>query len=61
MAALWIFAGAIWLIYNLIKDSSTKQVPPGQDFSQAQRDYYSGKCSKKEMEKRLYNGYYKKR
>ncbi len=61
MAALWILAGVIWLIYNLVKDSTTKQVPMGSDFQQANQDYYSGKYSAKEVDKRLKNGYYVKK
>ena len=61
MSAIWIFAGIIWLVYNLVKDSNTKQVPNGSDFVQANQDYYSGKYSAKEVDKRLKNGYYVKK
>ena len=58
MAALWILAGIIWLIWALCKDASIKQVPKDTDFIQANNDYYSGRCSAKEMKKRMENGYY---
>ena len=61
MEWLWIIAGIIWAVYQLAKDSNTKQVPPNSDFIQANNDYYSGKCSAKEIDKRLKNGYYVKK
>ena len=61
MEWLWIIAGIIWLICQLVKDSNTKQVPKGSDFIQAQTDYYSGKYSIKDVDKRLKNGYYVKK
>ena len=61
MEWLWILAGVIWLVYNLVKESNTKQVPPNSDFTQANNDYYSGKYSAKEIDKRLKNGCYVKK
>lgn len=61
MEWLWILAGIVWLIYQLAKESNTKQVPKDSDFIQAQTDYYSGKYSIKEVDKRLKNGYYVKK
>lgn len=61
MEWIWIIAGVIWIAYQLIKDSNTKQVPPNSDFIQAQTDYYSGKYSIKEIDKRLKNGCYVKK
>lgn len=61
MEWLWIIAGIIWLIYQLAKDSNTKQVPKDSDFIQAQTDYYSGKYSIEEVDKRLKNGCYVKK
>ncbi len=61
MEWLWIIAGVILVIYNLVKESNTKQVPKDSDFVQANQDYYSGKYSAKEVDKRLKNGYYVKK
>lgn len=61
MEWLWIIIGIIWVVYQLVKDSNTKQVPPNSDFTQANNDYYSGKYSAKEIDKRLKNGYYVKK
>ena len=60
MAALWILAGIFWIIWQLAKESNVKQVPKNSDFIQANNDYYSGKYSAKEVDKRLQNGYYVK-
>lgn len=61
MEWLLILAGVVWLIYQFAKDSNTKQVPPNSDFIQAQTDYYSGKYSIEEVDKRLKNGCYVKK
>ncbi len=61
MEWLWILAGIVWLIYQLVKESNTKQVPPDSDFIQANNDYYSGKYSAKEVDKRLKDGHYVKK
>ena len=45
----------------LCKESSVKQVPKDSDFIKANQDYYSGKYSAKEVDKRLQNGYYVKK
>lgn len=58
MTGLIILAGIIVIIYNLAKDASIKQIPLNSDIQRANQDYYSGKCSAKEMNKRLQNGYY---
>lgn len=61
MEWLWILAGVIWVAYQLVKESNTKQVPKDSDFIQAQTDYYSGKYSIKDVDKRLKNGCYVKK
>lgn len=61
MEWLWIIAGIIWIAYMLCKESSIKQVPKDSDFIKANQDYYSGKYSAKEVDKRLKNGYYVKK
>ena len=61
MTALIIIAGIVWVVYMLAKDASIKQVPKDSDFIQANQDYYSGKYSAKEVDKRLKNGCYVKK
>ena len=61
MTALCILAGIIWIMWVLCKESSTKQVPMDSDFIQANNDYYSGKYSIKEINKKLQNGDYVKK
>lgn len=61
MEWLWILVGVIWVAYQLVKESNTKQVPKDSDFIQAQTDYYSGKYSIKDVDKRLKSGYYVKK
>lgn len=61
MTAMVIITGIVWVVYQLCKDASLKQVPKDSDFMQANQDYYSGKYSAKEVDKRLKNGYYVKK
>lgn len=53
--------GIIWIIWQLIKDASIKPCAPGTDFRQAYIDVNTGKCTGKELNKRLSNGYYVKK
>ena len=58
MTALIILAGIVWIIYQVCKDSSIKQVPKGTDPIQVNSDRCSGKYTDKEMNQRIYSGYY---
>lgn len=63
MGALIIVLGLGWLAYQLIKDACIKDVTQNHDFDirQAFIDSSSGKYSKKELNKRMNNGYYNKK
>ena len=61
MTALIILAGIVWIIYQVCKDSSIKQVPKGTDPVQVNSDRCSGKYTDKEMNQRIYSGYYVKK
>ena len=61
LSALFIMAGIVWIIYQVCKDSSIKQVPKGTDPVQVNSDRCSGKYTDKEMNQRIYSGYYVKK
>lgn len=63
MGGLIIVLGLGWLVYQFIKDASITDVTKNQDidFRQAFIDSSSGKYSKKELNKRMNNGYYNKK
>ena len=61
MTALIILAGIVWIIYQVCKDASIKQVPPGTDLIRVNSDRCSGKYTDKEMNQRIYSGYYVKK
>lgn len=61
MAGFLLFVGIIWLVYNFIKEASIKPMHPDTDIRQAYIDSVTGKVSKKELNKRLSNGYYAKK
>lgn len=60
MSGVIILLGVLWLIYQFVKDASINDVTKDQDidFRQAYIDVNTGKCSGKELNKRLNNGYY---
>lgn len=58
MGGFLLFIGLIWLISQLIKEASIKPCAKGTDINRAYIDTVTGKCSAKEMNKRLSNGYY---
>ena len=58
MTALIIIAGIVWIIYQVCKDASLKQVPPGTDPVKVNSDRCSGKYTDKEINQRIYSGYY---
>lgn len=55
---LLLIIGISWLVYQLIKDGSIKQCSDGTDHRRAYNDLITGKIDKKELNKRLSNGYY---
>lgn len=55
-----ILLGLGWLLLASIKDTTTREIPPNQDFRQAYIDSHSG-VSGKEISRRLDNGYYTKK
>ena len=61
MGGLIVILGLGWLAYQLIKDACIKPVHPDSDFRQALIDLSNGKCTPKEMDKRMVNGYYAKK
>ncbi len=61
MGGLLIIVGLGWLLYRIIKDETTKPVPPNTDYRQAFIDLNTGKCDAKESNKRVTNGYYVKK
>ena len=61
MGGLLIVIGLGWLLYQIVKDETTKPVPPNTDYRQAIIDRYKYNLSGKEMDKRLTNGYYVKK
>ena len=60
MAALWILAGVIWVIWQLVKESNIKPVPMDTDLVKVNSDRCSGKYTNKEIDRRIQSGYYKK-
>lgn len=58
MTALIIIAGIVWVIYMFAKDASIKPVPKGTDPVKVNSDRCSGKYTDKEMNQRIYSGYY---
>lgn len=56
-----VIAAVIWFVCQVGKDASLKQVPPGTDPVQVNSDRCSGKYTDKEMNQRIYSGYYVKK
>ena len=56
MGGLFIVIGLGWLLCQIIKDETTKPVPPNTDYRQAFIDLNTGKCDAKESNKRVTNG-----
>lgn len=56
---LGIVLGVIALI--IASAFETKPAPPNTDYRQANIDYYTGKISAKEMDRRVMSGYYVKK
>ena len=61
MTALIIIAGLVWIICQVCKDASLKQVPSGTDPVKVNSDRCSGKYTDKEINQRIYSGYYVKK
>lgn len=58
MTALIIIAGIVWVVYMLAKDASLKPAPKGTDVAKVNSDRCSGKYTDKEINQRIYSGYY---
>lgn len=58
MGGLLILAGIIWLVLQIIKDASIKPTAPGTDIRRAYIDSVTGKVNKRDLNRRLSNGYY---
>lgn len=58
MDIIIIVAGLAWIVYGLIKDANIKQAPKDTDYKRAISDHYSGKYTRKEIDKRITSGYY---
>ena len=56
-----VIATIVWVISQVCKDVSLKQVPPGTDPVQVNSDRCSGKYTDKEINQRIYSGYYMKK
>ena len=56
-----VIATVVWVASQLCKDSSLKQVPTGTDPVKVNSDRCSGKYTDKEINQRIYSGYYVKR
>ena len=56
-----VIAAVIWVVCQVGTDASLKQVPPGTDPVQVNSDRCSGKYTDKEMNQRIYSGYYVKK
>ena len=59
MSGLLVLVGIVWIVYKLVSEACTPQVPSGTDWNKAINDI--GKISSKEYNKRLTSGYYVKR
>ena len=53
-----VIVAVVWVVSNLCKDASLKQVPPGTDPVKVNSDRCSGKYTDTEMNQRIYSGYY---
>lgn len=58
---LLIFIIILGVIYLFVKAEKDKPAPPGTDYRRASIDGFTGKCSGKELDKRISNGYYVKK
>lgn len=56
-----VIATVIWVVCQVVKDASLKQAPPGTDPIQVNSDRCSGKYTDKEINQRIYSGYYVKK
>ena len=64
MGALLVAAGIFYLIYKLVQEANTKPVPRDIDWNKAYIDSFKvsrGEMSKKQYNKNLYNGTYRKK
>ncbi len=61
MEILIVIVTIIWVISQLCKESKLKQVPEGTDPCQVLSDRCSGKYTDKEIDDRIYSGYYVKK
>lgn len=57
---LLVIIGLCWFLWQLLKDVSITHVPKGTDYRQAYIDSYKG-ISGKQLDRRISNGYYKKK
>ncbi len=57
---LLIVIGLGWFLWQLLKDASITHVPKGTDYRQAYIDSHKG-ISGKQLDRRMSNGYYKKK
>ena len=56
-----VIAAVIWVISQVCKDASLKPAPKGTDVTQVNSDRCSGKYTDKEINQRIYSGYYVKK
>ena len=56
-----VIATIIWVTSQLCKESKLKPAPEGTDVIRVNSDRCSGKYTDKEMNQRIYSGYYVKK
>ena len=56
-----VIAAFIWVVCQVGKDASLKPAPKGTDVAQVNSDRCSGKYTDKEINQRIYGGYYVKK
>ena len=56
-----VIATVIWVVSQLYKESKIKPVPEGTDLRKVLSDRCSGKYTDKEINRRIYSGYYVKK
>ena len=56
-----VIATIVWVISQVCKDASLKPAPKGTDVKQVVIDRCSGKYTDKEINQRIYSGYYVKK
>ena len=57
---LLILIGLGWFLLQVLKDANISHVPKGTDYRQAYLDSYKG-VSGQQLDRRMSNGYYKKK